>query len=186
MANSASLTSGVAGRYATALFEIAKETDALDKVEGDAVTLLQAIADSADFRELLASPMLTRDEQAGGVAALADAMELGPTMRNTLGLMARNRRLFVLDDMLGQLRGLIANARGEITAEVVSARPLSDAQRAALAETLRASVGREVKIDADVDESLIGGLVVKVGSRMIDTSIRAKLAKLQNVMKEVG
>ena len=186
MSSSASLTSGVAGRYATALFEIAKESNALEAVENDSAALLQAISDSADFRELLSSPMLSRDEQAGGVAAIANAMDLSSEMSKTLGLMAQNRRLFVLDDMLGQLRSLIAAERGEMTAEVVSALPLSDAQRSELAAKLKANVGRDIKIDARVDESLIGGLLVKVGSQMVDTSIRSKLAKLQNVMKEVG
>ena len=113
-------------------------------------------------------------------------MGLGPTVTNTLGLMAKNRRLFVVPGLVAQVKALIAADRGEVTAEVTAAKPLTKAQTEALAETLKASVGREVKLDVTVDESLIGGLVVKVGSRMIDTSIRAKLAKLQNVMKEVG
>ena len=113
-------------------------------------------------------------------------MGLGTTVTNTLRLMASNRRLFVVPSLLEQVRALIAAERGEVTAEVTSAKPLTKAQSEALAQTLKASVGKEVRIDATVDASLIGGLVVKVGSRMIDTSIRSKLANLQNVMKEVG
>jgi len=108
------------------------------------------------------------------------------TVASTLGLMAKNRRLFVLPELVAQVKGLIAAHRGEVTAEVTAATTLTEAQTTALAEKLKASVGKDVKIDVTVDESLIGGLVVKVGSRMIDTSIRSKLSALQNVMKEVG
>ena len=113
-------------------------------------------------------------------------MGLGDTLTNTLRLMAQNRRLFVVPGMIAQVKGLIAAERGEVTAEVTSAKPLSEDQTQALARTLKESVGKDVRLEVTVDESLIGGLVVKVGSRMIDTSLRAKLANLQNVMKEVG
>jgi F-type H+-transporting ATPase subunit delta len=117
---------------------------------------------------------------------IASAMGLGSTVSNTLGLMAQNRRLFVLPDLIDQVKGLIAAHRGEVTAEVTAAKKLTKEQTDNLAKTLKASVGKDVKLDVTVDESLIGGLIVKVGSRMIDTSIRSKLAQLQNVMKEVG
>jgi F-type H+-transporting ATPase subunit delta len=180
------LTSGVAGRYATALFEIGKESKSLDKVEADLLALEAALAESADLRGMLASPVFTREEQGNAVAALAARMDLGAAVTNTLRLMAANRRLFVVPALISQLKGLIAADRGEVTAEVTSARPLTDAQREALARTLQASVGKDVKLDVKVDETLLGGLVVRVGSRMIDTSIRSKLANLQNAMKEVG
>lgn len=186
MASSATLTSGVAGRYATALFEIAKDGKLLDEIERDIDEITDAHRTSADFRELLASPIHSREDQEKAIAAIAAAMGLGTTVTNTLRLMAQNRRLFVVPSLLEQVRALIAAERGEVTAEVTSAKPLTAAQSEALARTLKANVGKDVKIDAAVDESLIGGLVVKVGSRMIDTSIRSKLAKLQNVMKEVG
>ena len=186
MASSATLTSGVAGRYATALFEIARDSKLLDEVERDIAQIEAIHANSADFRELLASPVHTREEQGKAIAAIAAAAGLGSTVTRTLGLMAANRRLFVVPDLLAQVRSLIAEERGEVTAEVTSARPLTTAQADELAATLKKSVGKDVKIAATVDESLIGGLVVKVGSRMIDTSIRAKLANLQNIMKEVG
>ena len=186
MASSATLTSGVAGRYATALFEIAKEGNLLDEVERDIAGIEAIHATSADFRELLASPVHTREEQGKAIAAIAAAMGLGTAVTNTLGLMAANRRLFVVPGLLAQVKALIAAERGEVTAEVTSAKPLTKGQAEELAATLKKTVGKDVKIAATVDESLIGGLVVKVGSRMIDTSIRAKLANLQNMMKEVG
>jgi len=184
--SSSASTSGVAGRYATALFELGRDAKALEQVEADATALEAALAESADLRGMMSSPVFTREDQGKAIGAIAAKMGLGPIVTSTLGLMALNRRLFVVPGVLAQLKALIASERGEVTAEVRSAKPLTDAQTAALAEMLKASVGREVKLDVTVDEDLIGGLVVKVGSRMIDTSIRAKLAKLQNVMKEVG
>jgi F-type H+-transporting ATPase subunit delta len=186
MSGSASLTSGVAGRYATALFEIARDGKLLDEVERDLREIETIHADSADFRELLASPVHSREEQGKAIAAIAAAMGLGPTVTSTLGLMARNRRLFVVPGLVAQVKALIAAERGEVTAEVTSAKPLTKAQTEELAATLKKSVGKDVRIEVKVDESLIGGLVVRVGSLMIDSSIRSKLAHLQNVMKEVG
>ncbi len=186
MSSSVSLTSGVSGRYATALFEIAREAGKLDKVEADLDALEAALAVSEDFRDVIASPIHTRAEQAGAMAALAKKMTLDPEVSSTIGLLAMNRRLFVLPAMISDMKSLIADHRGEVTAQVTSATGLSDGQRQALSETLRESVGKEVKVDVTIDKSLIGGMIVKVGSRMIDTSIRSKLANLQNVMKEVG
>ena len=186
MASEATLTSGVAGRYATALFEIARESKDLDKVEADIAALEAALAESPDLRSMISSPVFTREDQANAIAAIAAKMGLGASVANTLGLMARNRRLFVVPGLIVQVKALIAAERGEVTAEVVSAKPLTKGQAEELAATLKKSVGKDVKIAATVDESLIGGLVVKVGSRMIDTSLRAKLANLQNMMKEVG
>ena len=186
MASSATLTSGVAGRYATALFEIAKESKALDKVEADVLALEAALAESADLRNMLSSPVFSREDQGKAIAAIAAKMALGPAVSNTLGLMAQNRRLFVVRGLIAQMKALIAEERGEVTAEVTTAKALTKDQAEALARTLKASVGKDVRMDVTVDESLIGGLVVKVGSRMIDTSIRSKLAHLQNIMKEVG
>jgi F-type H+-transporting ATPase subunit delta len=180
------LTSGAAGRYATALFELARDGKVLDKVEADIGAVEEALAASADFRNVIASPVYSREDQGKAVLALAGRMGLGPEVANTLGLMARNRRLFVLPGLIAQLKALIADHRGEVTAEVTSARPLGDAQVAELAGTLKKNVGKDVSLQVTVDESLIGGLVVKVGSRMIDTSIRSRLASLQNAMKEVG
>lgn len=186
MASSAFLTSGAAGRYATALFEIGRDGGNLDKVEADVVALEAALEESAELRAMIASPIPTRAEQRAAMAAITGRMGLGPEVSNTVGLMAAKRRLFVLPQMLAGVRALSAEHRGEVTAQVTAAEPLDDRQRAALAETLKSSVGREVKVEVGIDRSLIGGLIVKVGSRMIDTSIRTKLANLQNAMKEVG
>jgi F-type H+-transporting ATPase subunit delta len=176
----------VAGRYATALYELAQGAGAIDKVETDLLALEAALGESSELRDLISSALYSRDDQGRVMAALAARMGFGAEVANTLGVMAANRRLFVVPGMIAAVKGLIAEARGEVTAEVASARPLTEAQRESLLATLREKTGRSVKLDESVDESLIGGLVVKVGSRMIDTSIRTKLASLQNVMKEVG
>ncbi len=186
MSDSASISSGIAERYAAAVFGIVKENNNLPKLEANVADLNAALAESADLRDLIASPVYSRDAQGRAITAVAAKMGLVPAMQNVLGLMASKRRLFVVPHMLTRLREMIAAEKGEVTAEVVSATALTDAQAAQLAETLKAKVGKEVKISAAVDESLIGGLVVKVGSKMIDTSIRAKLNSLQNAMKEVG
>ena len=186
MSESASISTGIAARYATAVFELAKEAGDLDALERDVDTLDDAITGSADLRDLIRSPIYTRDQQSGAVSALAQKMGLSGTFANTLKLMASKRRLFVLSQLLVVLREKIADEKGEVTAEVQSARALSDKQQSALVKTLKASVGKDVKMKLSVDESLIGGLIVKVGSKMIDTSIRSKLAALQNTMKEVG
>ena len=186
MSETSSISTGIASRYATAVFELAKEGKELDALERDIDTIEAALNDSADFRALINSPIYSRSEQGNAIAAIADQMDLGGTLSNTLKLMASKRRLFVLPHLVTALRQLIADEKGEVTAEVRAARSLSDEQAAKLADTLRASVGKDVKMNVTVDENLIGGLIVKVGSKMIDTSIRSKLAALQNTMKEVG
>jgi F-type H+-transporting ATPase subunit delta len=180
------MAAGIARRYATALFELAEESDRLERVEQDMNALAQALRDSADLRAVVASPIYGRDEQGRAMAALAAAMDLSDLTRSTLGLMAEKRRLFALGELTRAYAEMMAERRGEVTAEVAAAAPLSEAQIEALSETLRKAVGKDVKLNVAVDEDLIGGLVVKVGSKMIDTSIRSKLAALQNVMKEVG
>lgn len=154
-------------------------------LSSDVGTLGAAVRESSDLREVLASPVLSRDEQGRAVDAVAERLGLGRTMRNVLALMASKRRLFVVPQMVRALEARLADDRGEVTARVRSARPLSDGQRAALADALKGSTGRDVVLDVEVDEALIGGLVVQLGSRMIDTSIRAKLGALQNTMREV-
>jgi F-type H+-transporting ATPase subunit delta len=182
----ASISTGIAARYATAIFELAKEDKSLPALEGDVDALDAALKDSADFRALIASPIYTRDEQGAAITAIAAKAGLSQIVSNTLALMATKRRLFVLPQLVRELRARIAAEKGEVTAEVTAAKALTKAQEEKLARTLKARVGKDVKISMAVDESLIGGLVVKVGSRMIDTSIRSKLAALQNSMKEVG
>ena len=177
---------GIAARYAKAVFELAKEDKAVAKVEADLDALEAALADSADFRALISSPVYSRDEQAGAIAALAKKMGLSAIVSNVLALMSNKRRLYILPQMVQALRAAIAEDKGEITAEVTSAKALTKTQADKLAKALASSVGKSVKISATVDEKLIGGLVVKMGSKMIDTSIASKLNSLQNAMKEVG
>ena len=186
MSEPASISSGIAARYATAVFQLAKESNSVAKIESDVASLDAALADSAEFKDLISSPVYSRDEQAAAIAAIAKKAKLTDTMSNVLGVMAAKRRLFVLPQLLVALRDRIAEDKGEVTAEVISAKALTKAQSDKLAKTLAASVGKTVIINSSVDESLIGGLVVKVGSKMIDTSIASKLNSLQNAMKEVG
>ena len=182
----ASISLGIAQRYATAVFDLAREAGAIGTLEGDIDALSAALTESADFAAMVRSPLYSRQDQQDAITALAGQMGLSPLTVNTLALMAAKRRLFVLPQLIKALRDLIANEKGEVTAEITAAAPLTDAQAARLADTLKAKIGRDVKIHTTVDESLIGGLVVKVGSRMIDTSVAAKLANLQQAMKEVG
>lgn len=186
VSKSASISSGIAARYATALFELAKESKSLKALEGDIDALDAALHSSADLRALIASPVYSRDDQAGAIAAIANKMGLSTLMGNTLALMASKRRLFVLPHLTSIVHDLISSEKGEVTAEVTSAAKLSAAQAKELAATLKARVGKDVKLKTAVDESLIGGLIVKLGSTMIDTSVKAQLAALQNAMKEVG
>lgn len=186
MADTSTLTSGVAGRYATALFELALENGSLDEVERDLDALKGAIAESDDLADLIRSPLYDRAEQGQAMAAVAGAMELGQTVTNLVGLMASKRRLFALPEVIEMVAALAAEHRGEVTAQVTAARELSEAQVEALKSKLAGATDRTVKLDISVDPALIGGLVVKLGSRMIDTSIRSKLAGLQTAMKEVG
>ncbi|MFT6675427.1 MAG: F-type H+-transporting ATPase subunit delta [Sulfitobacter sp.] len=186
VSETASISTGIAQRYATAVYDLAKDADQVKAVETDLDGLSAALAESADFNNLIQSPIYSRDEQAGAVSALAKKMKLSPMMGNTLALMAQKRRLFVLPQLIKTLRALIAADKGEITAEVTSAKALTKTQSEKLAKSLKATTGKTVTLQATVDESLIGGLVVKLGSKMIDTSIRSKLNSLQNAMKEVG
>ena len=186
MSEPASISTGIADRYATAVFDIAKEGKALKSLEADIGALDTAMTESEDFRTLLTSPLYSRDEQSAAIAALAKKMKLSDTVANVLGLLASKRRLFVLPQLVATLRQRLADERGEITAEVTSAKALTKAQSDKLAKTLKAQVGKSVTIKETVDESIIGGLIVKVGSKMIDTSIASKLNALQNTMKEVG
>ncbi len=186
MSEPASICASIAARYAKAVFEIAQENKNLDGLETSLDDLDGALGESADLRGLIASPLISRSEQGAAITALAKKMDLAPVMQNSLALMAQKRRLFVLPQLILALRARLADARGEVGADVTSAKALSDAQSKKLAKTLTSRVGKTVIINASVDESLIGGLVVKVGSKMIDSSIRSKLNSLQNVMKEVG
>lgn len=186
MSEPASISTGIAARYATAMFELASEAKALPALEKDVDALDAALSESADLRDLIHSPIYSREDSAAAIGGVADAMKLKPVTGNTLRLMASKRRLFVLPALIAELRARIADHKGEMTAEVVSAKALTKTQADALTKSLKAQVGKTVILKATVDENIIGGLVVKIGSKMIDTSVRSKLNALQNTMKEVG
>ncbi len=176
---------GIAARYAQAVFDLSRESGDLGKLESDVTALDEALKASPELRDVLTSPVISREDQGRAISAVAEKMGLSTVLANTLSLMASKRRLFVVPQMVAALKGMLSEERGEVTADVRAAKALSDAQSAALSKALKASTGKDVKLDVTVDDALIGGLVVKIGSQMIDTSIRAKLNALQNTMKEV-
>jgi F-type H+-transporting ATPase subunit delta len=144
------------------------------------------IADSDDFRRFIKSPIISRAEQSKAIAALADKSQLSPLSHKFLGLLAVNRRLFALPGIIAAFRAILAERRGQATAQVTSAQPLSESQTASLIDALKKSVGRNVDVVAQVDPSILGGLIVKVGSRMVDSSLKSKLQRLKLAMKGVG
>nr|WP_175581758.1 F0F1 ATP synthase subunit delta [Pseudooceanicola sp. HF7] len=182
----ASISYGIASRYASAVFEISNENGELSDLETSVNELSAALDASEDLREVISSPLISRTEQGNAIAAVAAKLGLTAALSSTLGLMAQKRRLFALPQLVKRLEELLAEHKGEVTAEVTSAEPLTKEQSEKLSAMLAETIGKQVKLQTTVDESLIGGLVVKVGSRMVDTSIRSKLNALQNVMKEVG
>jgi len=180
------LASGVAGRYATALFELADQAGALDTVAADLQGLSGLIDTSVDLKRLMRSPVFSTDEQAAAMSAILTKAGVQTLTQNFIGVVIANRRIFALQDMIRSFGQLLAQSRGEISADVTSAHPLGDPQVAALKEALNAAMGRDVQIETRVDKELLGGLVVKVGSRMIDSSLRTKLNNLKFAMKEAG
>lgn len=186
MAQETSLVFGIAGRYATALFDLARDGGQLDAVAKDLASLSAMLADSADFVRLVRSPAFSREDQARAIAAIAARAGLSELVTRFLGVAARNRRLFVLADIIAGFRKLLSHHRGEALAEVVSAVPLNDAQLQQIKAALAAAAPGNVVIEARVDPALIGGLIVKLGSRMIDASIQTKLNNLKSAMKGVA
>lgn len=186
MSETASITSGIAARYAAALFDLAQESNSLDALDADVKALNVALDQSADLRAVIRSPVIPRSEQGATMVALAKKMGLSVHTGHVMELMAARRRLFIIPAFLRDLQARIAQSRGEITADVISAAPLTAEQSKQLSQSLKKQAGKDVKLNAAVDKTLIGGLIVKLGSTMIDTSIRSKLAALQNKMKEVG
>jgi len=179
--------SGVAGRYATALFELALEEKAVETVERDLNRFASALDAVEDLRRLVRSPVFTADEQERAIAATLEKMEIEGLTANFLKLIARNRRLFAAPDMIKAFRALLARHRGQASAaEVTSALSLTEGQLRALQTALKAALHKDVQLDQKVDATLLGGLVVKVGSRMVDSSLRTKLNSLKQTMKEVG
>jgi F-type H+-transporting ATPase subunit delta len=166
-----------------ALFELAREGRALDTVAADLDGVRQALAESKDFAVLTRSPLIGRKAATGAVLAAAGSMGLGATVTNLLGVLAHNGRLSQLPAIIRAFKTLLAQHRGETAAEVISAHPLDAEQIGALKDKLRQRFGRDVTIDARVDKSILGGLIVKIGSRQIDGSIRTKLNALAHAMK---
>ena len=181
------MTSGTADalsrRYATALFELAEDAKSIRAVEDDGRRLREAIAASPDLRNLLGNPLFGRAETARALTAVARHLQLSPLTTNFLGVLAENRRLPALMPILRAFAAMAAAHRGEVTAEVTSAHALDDDQRAALTRALRERVGRDVMVETQVDPSLLGGLVVRLGSQLIDSSIRTRLNTLAQAMK---
>ncbi|MDF7777554.1 F0F1 ATP synthase subunit delta [Sphingomonas sp. AOB5] len=183
MENSGGIQASLSGRYATALFELARDSKALPQVEASIATVGAALAESADFKAFTTSPLISRTDSAKAVAAVAKVLKLDSTVSNFLGVLANNRRLNQLPAIIRSFRALASAHRGEATAEVVSAHPLSAAQVTELKQQLRTRLGRDVSVDLSVDPSLLGGLVVKIGSQMIDSSIKTRLNSLAHAMK---
>jgi F-type H+-transporting ATPase subunit delta len=180
---SGGIRASLAGRYASALFDLARDQRQIDSVSRSLDALAQALLDSKEFAELIASPLVSRDEAGKAFAALAPKLGLDPITTNFLGVLARNGRKKELRPVIRAFRRLAAEHRGETTAEVITARPLNDDQLAALKAQLRTRAGRDVAIDAQVDPNILGGIVVKLGSQQIDASIRTKLNRLAQAMK---
>lgn len=186
MADRTSPVSGVAERYASALFDLARDESAIESVEADLTGLAALIADSDDLGRLIRSPVFSADEQQRAIGAVADKAGITGLAGNFLRLVARNRRLFALPGIIQAFRAMAAAKRGEMTAEVTSAQPLSDDQVAALKAALKENLGKDVTLAASVNPAILGGLIVKVGSRMIDTSLRTRLMTVKTHLKEVG
>jgi len=177
--------SGLSGRYGTALFELAVAEKKLDQVADDVQTLAVMLDESADLERLVKSPVISREEQGAAIDAVLDASGVGGIVRQFAGVVAENRRLFVLSGMLKAFQVLLANHRGEVTAEVISAKKLTKEQLKSITGKLKQSMGTKVAVDAKVDADLLGGMIVKVGSRMIDSSLRSRLQSLRLTMKGV-
>lgn len=178
--------SGLAGRYALALLELADDKKELDTVAADLRGLKQVLAESEDLRRLVGSPLYSREQQSKAISAILEKASVHELTRRFVLVVTENRRLFVLSDIIDVYLAELSRRRGEVTAKVISATDLSDTQQQALTEALKKSMGSKVQVDVTVDPGLIGGMIVKVGSRMIDSSLRSKLQRLQLAMKGVG
>ncbi len=183
MENSGGITASLQGRYAAALYELAAENKAVATVESDLESLGRAIGESADLAALIRNPQVGRDAAAKAMEGVAGLLSLSPLTRNFLGVLASNRRLAALPDVVRAFASIAAAARGEVSAEVTSAHPLSPAQLKALEARLKAREGQDVKLSAKVDPEILGGLVVRIGSTQIDSSIRTRLNTLAQAMK---
>ncbi len=183
MGNSGGISASLGGRYAAALFALASEQKKVPGVETDLSKLKTALAESADLKALTTSPILSRADAKRAIAAVAKSMKLDALTANTLGVLAHNRRLDQLSAVANAFAIMAATSRGEVTAEVTTARALTPSQNKALAAQLKARVGSDVAINAKIDPALLGGMTVQIGSQVIDNSIKTRLYSLANVMK---
>ncbi|MGY3486340.1 F-type H+-transporting ATPase subunit delta [Bradyrhizobium sp. USDA 4011] len=178
--------SGVSGRYATALFELARDEQSVDQVRADLDKFEAMLNDSADLKRLVRSPVFAADAQLKALTAVLDKAGIAGTSAKFLKVLTANRRLFVVADVIRAYRALVAKFKGEATAEVTVAELLSDKNLDGLKAALKSVTGKDVALNVKVDPSIIGGLVVKLGSRMVDSSLRTKLNSIKNAMKEAG
>jgi F-type H+-transporting ATPase subunit delta len=174
---------GLAGRYALAVFELAQEERAVEAVARDFATLKQLMAESPDLARLIRAPVFSREEQAAGMNGVLHRMEAAPLTRRFILLLASKRRLFALPDIIRTYSNMVSRQKGEMSAQVTSARPLSDDETAELKSILRSKLSKDVNLESRVDPSLLGGLIVQVGSRMIDSSLRTKLNGIRTAMR---
>lgn len=184
MAGESTIVSGMAGRYATALFELALESNAVDSVQADLKVFAVLVASSPDLTRLVRSPVFSADEQAKALDAVLDKASISGIAKNFLRVIAANRRLFAVDQIIRGFNAHVARHKGEVTAEVTVAEQLNDARMGEIRDALKAVTAKDVTIDVTVDPSIIGGLKVKLGSRMVDASLRTKLNSIKLAMKE--
>ncbi|MEH2473163.1 F-type H+-transporting ATPase subunit delta [Nitrobacteraceae bacterium AZCC 2161] len=178
--------SGMSGRYATALFELARDEKSVDAVKADLDKFSAMLADSADLARLVRSPVFSAEIQSKALAAVLEKAEISGISAKFLKVLTANRRLFAVSDVIRAFRALVAKFKGEATADVTVAEPLSDKNLDALKTALKSVTGKDVALNVKVDPSIIGGLVVKLGSRMVDSSLRTKLNSIKHAMKEAG
>ncbi len=184
MAVESGIVSGMAGRYATALFELALESNSVDQVQAELKSFDALVASSPDLTRLVRSPVFSADEQAKALVAVLDRAGIKGIAANFLRVVASNRRLFAVGQMIRGFNALVAKHKGEVTAEVTVAEQLNDARMNDIRDALKQVTGKDVQVDVTVDPSIIGGLKVKLGSRMVDASLRTKLNSMKFAMKE--
>jgi F-type H+-transporting ATPase subunit delta len=184
VASEGTIVSGMAGRYATALFELALEQHVLDAVRGDLDRFAALLDESPDLLRLVRSPVFTADEQLKSLSAVLDKAGISGLAADFLKVVTANRRLFAVRDLIRDYRRLVAHHKGEVTAEVTLAEKPNDAHLTAIKDALRAVTKKDVQVEVKVDPSIIGGLIVKLGSRMVDSSLRTKLNSIKHAMKE--
>lgn len=178
--------SGVSGRYATALFELARDEKSVDAVKADLDKFAALLNESADLARLVRSPVFTADDQRKALGAVLAKAGISGVTANFLNVLTANRRLFAVSDVIRAFNALVAKFKGEASADVTVAEPLSDKNLDALKAALKSVTGKDVALNVKVDPSIIGGLVVKLGSRMVDSSLRTKLNSIKHAMKEAG